>query len=63
MEKPLSGITVLDISRIPLTISDCDLDVELPPPAFAAHTGKILKSYIGMSESQIHQLRDEGVIA
>ena len=41
------------------SISD---NIQLPPPALGEHTDQILTDYLGFSNQEIKQLRDEGVV-
>ena len=52
----------IKLTGIPVKLSDTPGDVTLPPPTLGEHTTSILKDYLGMSDEEISDLREEGVI-
>ncbi|MBU6998462.1 MAG: CoA transferase [Theionarchaea archaeon] len=59
VEHPAAG--VIDQVGTPIKSSLCPAEIRLPPPLFGEHTRSILQD-IGISEAEIEELREEGVI-
>ncbi|KAF2025254.1 caib/baif family protein-like protein [Setomelanomma holmii] len=53
----------IKLVNTPVKWSDSKPGVRLPPPTLGQHTDEILSNVLGMSESDIEELRGEGVIA
>lgn len=61
VEHPEGG--TVKVPGNPIKLSDTGLDSFSPPPILAAHTREVFTSWAGLSEAQIDQGIDEGVIA
>ncbi|KZF19718.1 CAIB/BAIF family protein [Xylona heveae TC161] len=61
VEHPTCG--PMKLVNTPVKFSDSDPSIRSPPPTLGQHTDEILRDVIGMSESDIHDLREEGVVA
>jgi succinate--hydroxymethylglutarate CoA-transferase len=53
----------IKLVNTPVKWSDSKPGVRMPPPTLGQHTDEILSSMLGMSGSDIEELRGEGVIA
>lgn len=61
IEHPACG--PMKLVNTPVKFSHSDPSIRTPPPLLGQHTDEVLREVIGMSESDIKKLKDEGVIA
>ena len=61
IEHPACG--PMKLVNTPVKFSHSDPGIRTPPPLLGQHTDEVLREVIGMSESDIKKLKDEGVIA
>jgi crotonobetainyl-CoA:carnitine CoA-transferase CaiB-like acyl-CoA transferase len=60
LQHPVAGM--LPMVASPMRFSDTALDYKLPPPLLGQHTDEVLQTVLGQSESEIAELRADGVI-
>jgi succinate---hydroxymethylglutarate CoA-transferase len=60
VEHPACGR--IELVNTPVKFSDSKPGVRSPPPTLGQHTDDILKD-LGMTESDVKSLREEGVVA
>jgi|TARA_R110002003_G_scaffold44_11_gene3311 succinate--hydroxymethylglutarate CoA-transferase len=53
----------IKLVNTPVKWSDSKPGVRMPPPTLGQHTDEILSDMLGMSGSDIEELRGEGIIA
>lgn len=61
MEHPACG--PIKMVNTPVKWSDAKPSIRSPPPTLGQHTDEVLSDMLGMSGSEIEQLRAEGVVA
>ena len=61
IEHPACG--PMKLVNTPVKFSHSDPSIRTPPPLLGEHTDEVLREIIGMSESEIKKLKDEGVVA
>lgn len=61
MDHPSCG--PIKLVNTPVKWSDSKPGVRMPPPTLGQHTDEILSDMLGMSGSDIEELRGEGIIA
>lgn len=61
IEHPACG--PMKLVNTPVKFSHSVPSIRTPPPLLGQHTDEVLREIIGMSESDIRNLKDEGVIA
>ena len=61
IEHPACG--PMKLVNTPVKFSHSDPSIRTPPPLLGQHTDEVLREIIGMSESEIRNLKDEGVVA
>ena len=61
IEHPACG--PMKLVNTPVKFSHSDPSIRTPPPLLGQHTDEVLRKIIGMSESEIKKLKDEGVVA
>jgi len=60
LQHPVAG--TLPMVASPMRFSDTALEYKLPPPLLGQHTDEILRTVLGRSESEVAELRANGVI-
>lgn len=53
----------MKLVNTPVKWSDSKPGVRRPPPTLGQHTDEILRDMLAMSENEVEELRNEGVIA
>ena len=61
IEHPFCG--PMKLVNTPVKFSHSDPSIRSPPPLLGQHTDEVLREIIGMSDSDIKNLKNEGVIA
>ena len=61
IEHPFCG--PMKLVNTPVKFSYSDPSIRTPPPLLGQHTDEVLREIIGMSDSDIKNLKNEGVIA
>jgi crotonobetainyl-CoA:carnitine CoA-transferase CaiB-like acyl-CoA transferase len=60
LEHPEAG--PIQVTGVPIKLSDTPGVVEAPPPSLGQHTAEVLSDWLGMSEARVDELRQEGVV-
>ena len=53
----------IKLLNTPIKFSYSEPGIRTSPPTLGQHTDEILKELLGFSESEIHDLKDQGVVA
>ena len=61
VEHPTCG--PMKLVNTPVKYSYSEPSIRTPPPLLGQHTGEVLREIVGMDESEIKDLRAEGVVA
>ena len=61
VEHPMCG--PMKLVNTPVKYSYSEPSIRTPPPLLGQHTGEVLREIVGMDESEIKDLRAEGVVA
>ena len=61
VEHPTCG--PMKLVNTPVKFSYSEPSIRTPPPLLGQHTGEVLREIVGMDESEIKDLRAEGVVA
>ena len=61
VEHPTCG--PMKLVNTPVKYSYSEPSIRTPPPLLGQHTGEVLREIVGMDESDIKDLRAEGVVA
>ncbi|MDP6125193.1 MAG: CoA transferase, partial [Candidatus Latescibacteria bacterium] len=60
VEHPNAG--TVPMQGMVVKLSDTPGEIRLPPPSISEHTEQILNEWLGMNDSDVAQLRDDGVV-
>ena len=61
IEHPACG--PMKLVNTPVKFSHSDPSIRTPPPLLGQHTDEVLREIIGMSDTDIRALKDEGIVA
>lgn len=61
VEHPTCG--PMKLVNTPVKYSYTEPSIKTPPPLLGQHTSEVLREIVGMDESEIKDLRAEGVVA
>ena len=61
VEHPTCG--PMKLVNTPVKYSYSEPSIKTPPPLLGQHTSEVLREIVGMDESEIKDLRAEGVVA
>ena len=61
VEHPVCGS--MKLVNTPVKFSESNPSIRTPPPLLGQHTDEVLRDIVGMSESDISALRQNGVVA
>ena len=61
VEHPVCGS--MKLVNTPVKFSESTPSIRTPPPLLGQHTDEVLRDIVGMSESDISALRQNGVVA
>lgn len=61
VEHPTCG--PIKLVNTPVKYSYSEPSIKTPPPLLGQHTSEVLREIVGMDESEIKDLRAEGVVA
>ena len=53
----------MKLVNTPVKYSYSEPSIRMPPPLLGQHTDEVLRDIVGLNESEIRDLRQEGVVA